>query len=50
VDADIDEAQGLEHLFEVMRNAVRGPTNPYDVREILIAGQRIDPGYRFLFT
>ena len=47
VDADIDEAQGLEHLFEVMRNAVRGPTNPYDVREILIAGQRIDPGYRF---
>jgi hypothetical protein len=50
VDADIDEAQGLEHLFEIMRNAVRGPTNPYDVREILIAGQRIDPGYRFLFT
>ena len=50
VDADIDEAQGLEHLFEVVRNAVRGPTHPYDVREILIAGQRIDPGYRFLFT
>lgn len=50
VDADIDEAQGLEHLFEVMRNAVRGPTHPYDVREILIAGQRIDPGYRFQFT
>jgi len=50
VDADIDEAQGLEHLFEVVRNAVRGPTNPYDVREILIAGQGIDPGYSFLFT
>lgn len=50
VDVDIDEAQGLEHLFEVLRNAVRGPTHPYDVREILIAGQRIDPGYRFLFT
>jgi hypothetical protein len=50
VDADIDEAQGLEHLFEVMRNAVTGPTNPYNVREILIAAQGIDPGYRFRFT
>jgi hypothetical protein len=50
VDADIDEARGLEHLFEVVRNRVRGRTNPYDVREVLIAGQAIDPGYRFVLT
>lgn len=49
VDADIDEAQGLEHVFEVVRNAITGPTNPCDVREILIASQGIDPGYRFVF-
>ena len=28
MDADIDEAQGLEHLFEVMRNAVEGTHQP----------------------
>lgn len=50
VEADIDEAQGLRHLFEAVRNSLRGPTHPYDVREILIAGQGIDPGYRFLFS
>jgi len=50
VDADIDEARGIEHLFEVVRNAVNGPTNPYDVREILIAGQGLHPGYSFVFA
>jgi hypothetical protein len=50
VDADIDEARGIEHIFEVVRNTVNGPTNPYDVREILIAGQGLNPGYSFVFT
>jgi hypothetical protein len=45
VDADIDDAQGIEHLFQVARNAVRGPTNPYDIHEILLEDQKIDSGY-----
>ncbi|HOK46069.1 MAG TPA: hypothetical protein PLK67_09065 [Bryobacteraceae bacterium] len=49
VDIDIDEASGLEHFFEVVRNGARGPTNPYDVREVLIAAQGLDPGYGFRF-
>ncbi len=50
VDADIDEARGIEHIFEVVRNSLAGPTNPYDVREVLIAAQGINPGYSFLFA
>jgi hypothetical protein len=49
VDVDIDEANGIEHVFEVVRNQVTGLTNPYDVREILIASQGLDPGYSFVF-
>jgi hypothetical protein len=45
VDADIDDAQGIEHIFQVIRNAARGPTNPYDIHEILLADQKIDAGY-----
>lgn len=50
VDADIDEAGGIDHLFEVVRNALTRKTHPYDVREILIAAQGLDPGYSFVFT
>src|SRR5699024_8971731 len=32
VDADIDEAAGIEHVFEVI-HSIAGPTNPYNVRE-----------------
>jgi hypothetical protein len=49
VDADIDEARSVQHLFEVARNAVAGRTHPYSIREILIAAQGLDPGYSFLF-
>ncbi len=52
-DIDIDEASGLEHGFEVIRNAiVDGRTNPYLVRELLLLSsddEPIDPGYDFLF-
>jgi len=48
-DVDIDDAGGLEHVFQVVRNAVSGrPTHPYDIHEILLAYQEIDPGYRLL--
>jgi hypothetical protein len=48
VDIDIDPASGLEHLFQVIEHTITGiQTHPYAVREILIAHQEIDPGYRF---
>lgn len=47
-DIDIDDAAGLEHVFQVLRNALSGrPTNPYDIHEILISHQRLDLGYTF---
>jgi hypothetical protein len=53
-DIDIDEASGIEHGFEVIRNATfRTRTNPYLVREFLLsadpAARSLDPGYRFRF-
>ena len=48
-DIDIDDAAGLEHVFQVARNALTGdPTHPYDIRDILLRYQEIDPGYRFV--
>jgi hypothetical protein len=50
VDVDIDEAEGIEHGFEVLRNHLTDhETSPYDVREILVAHQSLDPGYSFQF-
>ena len=45
-DIDIDLADGLAHVFEVLRDALTNrPTHPYDVHEILIKYQKLDPGY-----
>jgi hypothetical protein len=47
-DIDIDDAAGLGHVFQVLRNSLTGrPTHPYDIHEILVFHQRIDPGYTF---
>jgi hypothetical protein len=47
-DVDIDDAAGLEHVYQVLRNELTGrPTHPYDIREILLLHQQLDPGYRF---
>jgi hypothetical protein len=47
-DIDIDDAGGLEHVFQVARNFLAGrPTHPYDIHEILLIHQELDPGYRF---
>ncbi|HEY7474754.1 MAG TPA: hypothetical protein VH679_07065 [Vicinamibacterales bacterium] len=47
-DVDIDNAQGLEHVFQVLHNELTGrPTHPYDIREILMVHQQLDAGYRF---
>ena len=48
-DIDIDDAAGLEHVFQVLRNKLSGnPTHPYSIHEILIAHQGLDPGYKFV--
>jgi hypothetical protein len=45
-DIDIDDAGGIEHVFQVVRNTVTGePTHPYDIQQILIRYQAIDPAY-----
>ncbi|HEV2762165.1 MAG TPA: hypothetical protein VGV38_04145 [Pyrinomonadaceae bacterium] len=49
-DIDIDDAAGIEHVFQVLRNALPGQsTHPYNIHQILVAHQKLDPGYRFVF-
>lgn len=48
-DIDIDDGAGLAHVFQVVRNSVEHrQTHPYDISQILIRSQEIDPGYRLL--
>lgn len=48
-DIDIDDAAGLEHLFQVLDHKIlKRHTHPFDIHEILIARQQIDPGYNFV--
>jgi len=48
-DIDIDDAGGLEHAFQVLRNKLSGhPTHPYNIHEILVGYQQLDPGYSFI--
>lgn len=53
-DLDIDESSGIEHGFEVIRNALfRGRTNPYLIREFMASADPINhtltPPYSFVF-
>jgi hypothetical protein len=49
VDVDIDDAGGLEHVFQVVRHRLTGiQTNPFIIHDILLAFQKLDPGYRFV--
>jgi hypothetical protein len=46
IDADIDDAGGIGHVFQVLRNFLTsGDTHPYDIHQILQFHQLIDPGY-----
>ena len=48
-DVDIDDAAGIGHVFQVARNHLSGePTHPFNIHEILIAHQHLDPGYRLV--
>ncbi|MEQ1909461.1 MAG: hypothetical protein ABMA15_11595 [Vicinamibacterales bacterium] len=45
-DVDIDDAAGLGHVFQVLHNHVTGePTHPYNIMQILLGAQDLDPGY-----
>lgn len=45
-DIDIDDANGLAHVFQVLRNELHDrATHPYDIHQILRLFQRLDPGY-----
>ena len=47
-DIDIDDAGGLAHTFQVLRNRITGnPTHPYNIHQLLMRHQHLDPGYRF---
>jgi len=49
VDADLDDAQGIEHIFQVLGHALTGrETHPYDIHQILLAHHGIDPGYKLM--
>ena len=49
VDIDIDDAGGLGHVFQVLRNFLtRRQTHPFDIHEILVYRQKLDPGYTFV--
>jgi hypothetical protein len=48
-DVDIDDAAGIGHVFQVARNHLTGePTHPFNIHQILIAHQHLDPGYRLI--
>lgn len=48
-DVDIDDAQGIEHIFQVVDHFVTGnETNPFEIHEILLAYQKIDPQYTLM--
>lgn len=48
VDADIDDAAGIEHAFQVLDHwLTRGQTHPYDIHQILTFHQSLPVPYSF---
>ena len=46
-DIDIDDHQGVLHVFDVLRHKITGEhTNPFNIHEVLVFIQGIDPGYQ----
>jgi hypothetical protein len=49
VDADVDDAAGIGHAFQVLDHWLTGDeTHPFDISQILTFHQRLDVGYRLL--
>jgi hypothetical protein len=47
-DTDIDDHQGIQHAFDVIKHTVSSSdSDPYDIHQILAFFQGIDSGYRF---
>ncbi len=45
-DIDLDDHQGIQHAFDVLEHKLTSnETHPYDIHEILIFFQHLDPGY-----
>lgn len=50
-DIDIDDAAGIGHVFQVVRNKVgRRHTHPYDIHQLLWKHQQLDTGYRLVLN
>ncbi len=48
-DIDIDDHRGIEHAGDVLKHVITGKdTHPYDIHEILIFFQGLDPGYQLV--
>ncbi len=48
-DIDLDDHSGIEHAFDVLKHKFSGKdTDPYDIHQILVFFQGLDPGYRLL--
>lgn len=48
-DVDIDDAAGLGHVLQVVRNSVtQSPTHPFNINQILVRHQNLDAGYRLV--
>jgi hypothetical protein len=49
IDADIDDAAGIGHAFQVLDHWLTGDeTHPFDISQILTFHQRLDVGYHLL--
>jgi len=48
-DIDLDDHKGLQHAADVLKHKITGKdTDPYDMHEILVYFQNLNPGYRLL--
>lgn len=48
-DIDLDDHTGIKHAADVLKHKITSAnTNPYDLHQILVYFQGIDPGYRLL--
>jgi hypothetical protein len=50
-DIDIDDARGIAHIFQVIDHHLTGSqTSPFDIHEILVQHQHLDPGYELVLA
>jgi hypothetical protein len=45
VDIDIDDGMGMGHFFQALRDTLGPGASPFDIHELLLAHQAVDPGY-----